>query len=140
MKPTETLSASHQCYLATIYVLEIEREHARAGEIALKCRVHKSSVTAALRALAERSLIHYEPYGTVTLSTDGRQLAECVVRKCHILRDFLVRTLGLDESVAEKAARKMQHSVPPLVAERISEFLESEETTKRGEAGHCDNR
>ncbi len=121
MKDQEGLSPSQECYLATILILELEKQCARSGEIAGKCGVHKSSVTAALRALAERSLIHYEPYGAVTLTPEGKDMATGIIGRCRVLRDFFVEILGIRAEDAQKAACQMQHSVPGTIITRISE-------------------
>ncbi len=82
--------------------------------------MNKSSVTAALRALAETGLIEYEPYGSATLTPKGRRTAEAIVDRWRLLSEFLIRTLDMDEASAARAACEMNHAVPEAVVELIS--------------------
>src|SRR5512142_1982408 len=89
------LSESLEDYLEAIYHLEREARVARAADIASRLNVSRPSVTGALRGLAERGLIHYVPYGTVTLTAEGRRAANAVVRRHSILKEFLEKVLSL---------------------------------------------
>jgi Mn-dependent DtxR family transcriptional regulator len=40
----------------------------------------KKAVTAALKSLEEKRLIHYEPYGYITLTREGRKFAKEIIR------------------------------------------------------------
>ena len=61
----EKLSASQEDYLETIFNLTADSAVARSREIADKLGVTASSVTGALRSLAQKELIHYQPYGYI---------------------------------------------------------------------------
>ena len=128
MKCVRGLSPSRQWYLAEILCLEAEQGCARQSEIAERIGVNKSSVTAALRSLAERSLILYEPYGTVTVTPKGRRMAEMILAKRRIIRDFLVFILGMADDMAHAAACRMQSSVPDMVMDHFSASLRSGES------------
>ncbi|NLK42576.1 MAG: metal-dependent transcriptional regulator, partial [Planctomycetes bacterium] len=69
------LSASLEDYLEAIYVLLQSGNVARSKDIAEHLQVSAASVTGALRTLAERQLIHYKPYGYITLTDKGQQAA-----------------------------------------------------------------
>lgn len=123
MREVDGLSISRQCYLAEILVLEAARGAAKQSEIAARIRVNRSSVTAALRILADRGMVLYEPYGAVTLTPQGRHMAEAILARRSIIRDYLMKALDMEERAATDAACCMQYSVPDIVLDRFSERL-----------------
>ena len=124
MERTDNLSASLEDYLEAIYRLVEERRVARVTSIAMRLKVHKSSVTGALRALAGRGLVNYQPYGLVTLTDEGVVVARDIVRRHEALSGFFIRVLGLDEMEAETAACRMEHAVSRRVTDRLIRFGE----------------
>jgi DtxR family Mn-dependent transcriptional regulator len=121
MTTTEQLTPSLQCYLAAIRQLEFEQQSARPSMIAEKCGVNRSSVTAALRSLADRYMIRYEAYGSIALTPEGEKAADEVLARRRIIRVFLIEALGIDEDLADDASCRMQPSVPSAVIARMAE-------------------
>jgi Mn-dependent DtxR family transcriptional regulator len=124
VKRDTQLTPSRQCYLGQILLLQMKCGRVRQSELAARIRVNKSSVTGALRALARSGMILYEPYGSATLTPEGRRAAEGVVRRWALLRDFLMRTLEMREGAAVRAAYEMHNSMPEAVMELIARRLE----------------
>ncbi|MFP4215779.1 MAG: DtxR family transcriptional regulator [Phycisphaerae bacterium] len=140
------LSASLEDYLEAIFRIVQEKSAARAKDIGKRLNVSRSSVTGALHALAERELINYAPYDVITLTDKGRVVAEDVVRRHEVLRDFFVKVLAIDRKDADAAACKMEHAIPETVLERFVEFVEFVERCPRGGSKwikgfgyYCDN-
>jgi len=126
------LSASLEDYLEAIFHIVAKKQAARAKDIAERIGVRSSSVTGALRALAERELINYAPYDVITLSDEGTRLARDIVRRHEVLREFFVRVLGVDAAQAEDGACKMEHAIPRPIVDRFTQFLNFVETCPRG--------
>jgi len=84
--------------------------------------VSYASVTGALRALADKALIHYSPYDVVTLTVEGNTAAQDVVHRHEVLRNFFVQVLAVNERHADEAACKMEHSIPDIILERFIQF------------------
>jgi DtxR family Mn-dependent transcriptional regulator len=118
------LSASLEDYLEAIYHIEDRKQAARAKDIAVSLDVRGASVTGALQALAKRKLINYAPYDVITLTSRGRHLARGVVSRHQVLHKFFVDVLDVDSEVAEKAACRMEHSLPRGIFERLIGFVE----------------
>jgi DtxR family Mn-dependent transcriptional regulator len=142
----ETLSASLEDYLEAIYHLIAEKQAARVKDISKRLKVNYSSVTGALKALAERRLVNYAPYELVTLTPRGESLARDVIRRHEVLRDFFIKVLAIDKEHADEAACEMEHAVSPKILERFLEFVEFVETCPRGGVKwikgfgyHCDH-
>ena len=89
--------------------------------IAEKCGVNRSSVTGALRNLADRDMIRYEAYGSIALTPKGQKAAEQLLARRCIIRSFLMEVLGIAEDCADDAACRMQSSVPAAVIARMAE-------------------
>jgi DtxR family transcriptional regulator, Mn-dependent transcriptional regulator len=115
----ERLSAKAEDYLETILRLSETLRGARTGDIAEALEVQPSTVSAALKSLAEQGLVDYAPYGTVGLSPKGRQVAEDIAGRHVSLRRFFMETLGLTQEEAEQTACGMEHDVTPLVLDRM---------------------
>ncbi len=124
MLTIEELSASLEDYLEAIYHVVSEKQAARAKDIARKTGVNSSSVTGALRALAEKGYINYAPYDLITLTPKGQKHARDVVRRHEALKDFFIRVLFIDPLEAEETACKMEHSVSRPVLDRIISLME----------------
>lgn len=132
MASSDPLSSSMEDYLEAIFHIVSEKQAARAKDIALRLKVNNSSVTGALRALSEKGLINYAPYDVITLTPEGRLLAEEIVRKHEALRDFFVTILHISEEEAEEAACGMEHTVSPNILDRLIRFTEFMEICPRG--------
>lgn len=134
MIASETLTASLEDYLKAICHLVYEKQVARAKDIAKRLKVNRSSVTGALRSLADKNLINYEPYGLVTLTSKGEKTAQEVIRRHEVLRDFFVKVLSVNKSDAEIGACKMEHVIPLSILEKLVSFVEFIEVCPRGGA------
>lgn len=109
-------------YLEAIFNLCRFDSAARSRDIAESLNVHKSTVTAALKSLGQMNLINYAPYEAVTLTPEGRRLAEDVAHRHAALKDFFVNVLHVDGEVAESAACGMEHSIPREIVEKLAQF------------------
>ena len=134
MNATASLSSSLEDYLEVIFHLVAEKQVARVKDIAKQIQVKNSSVTGALRSLAEKGLIHYTPYDVVTLTEKGRDTASDVVRRHEVLRNFFINVLAVDAEEADNAACKMEHCISPSILERFVEFSDYIELCPRSGA------
>ena len=121
---TEKLSASLEDYLEAIYNLSVDGSVARSKNIAQTLEVSQASVTGALRILAEKQLVNYKPYGYITLTKQGCIEAQRVVRKHNIIEKFFVDVLGVEHTVAQKAACEAEHAFGPQIVEKLLCFIE----------------
>ncbi len=94
MNKKAELSESLEDYLETILELEEEKKVARSKDIADKLGIQRGSVTGALKNLAKKKLIDYEPYGFVTLTDKGKKIAKEIALRHSVIKDFLFRILA----------------------------------------------
>ena len=123
MVMSTTLSPSLEDYLEVIFHLVRESKVARAKDIAERMAVAKSSVTGALRHLADKGMIHYDPYSFVTLTARGEARAKRIVDRHRALSRFLRETLGLSSKAADDNACRMEHAVDDQALEKLSHFV-----------------
>jgi len=119
----EVLSSSLEDYLEAIFHIVAQKQAARGKDIAQRLGVNNSSVTGALRVLAEKGLINYAPYDIITLTAEGKRVAKNIIQRHKALHDFFVKVLFVDGEIAERAACNMEHAVPPEILWRLTEFL-----------------
>jgi DtxR family Mn-dependent transcriptional regulator len=120
----EKLSASLEDYLEAIYHLSAGQDVARSKDIADSMGVSRASVTGALRALSEKGLIHYKPYGYTTLTEKGSEAAGRVARRHEVLGLFFETVLGVDAATAQSAACRAEHTLGPEITARLMAFVE----------------
>lgn len=132
MTNPQALTASMEDYLETIFRIIAEKEAVRPKDIARRLKIANSSVTGALRALAEKKLINYAPYDVITLTAIGKEAANDVIRRHEVLRDFFVNVLSVEPSEADRAACQMEHSIPKGILERFVRFARFVEVCPRG--------
>lgn len=113
------LTESVEMYLKAIYQVVREKQAARAKDVAIRLNVNSSSVTAALKHLAGRGFINYEPYDIITLTPEGMRVAREIVERGESIRKFLIEVLGIDPEEAEENACRMEHGVTTQVWKRI---------------------
>jgi DtxR family Mn-dependent transcriptional regulator len=116
------LTASQEDYLEAILALVRETGTARVRDIAARIDVAKPSVTLALRTLAKRDLVRYQPYGYATLTERGQAVAEQVQHRHKVLGDFFRNVLDVDEQVADANACRVEHAVSESVIRRLTCF------------------
>lgn len=131
MDKSNQLSASLEDYLETIFNIVTEKGGVRAKDIAEKLSVKASSVTGALRSLGEKKFINYAPYDVITLTPAGQKIAEKVLRRHQILKEFFTNVLGVDTDIADEGACSLEHSIPRPVVERLVDFMEFVEVCPR---------
>lgn len=121
---TIQLSASLEDYLEAIFNLSTSGRIARSRDIAKMLNVSKSSVTGALKTLSDRGLINYKPYDPITLTNEGQGVASAVAKKHDVIKSFFVDVLGVQESVAQKAACEAEHSLGAEITNKLLDFIE----------------
>ena len=132
----EKVSAAQEDYLEAILALEALHGRVRVRDMSERLSVHKSTVTAALKMLAEKGLIEYEPYGRIVLTDVGRKTGERVVERHAKLKTFLRDILDVDADAAEENACRMEHVIDPVVLDRLEQFTGYMQE-KRGKGREC---
>jgi DtxR family Mn-dependent transcriptional regulator len=117
------LSSTMEDYLEAIYRIEKKNRAARVRDISRYVGVTKSTVSAALKSLAGKQLLEYEPYELIVLTPKGREKALTIVLNHHIISHFLQSVLALGRQRAERIACELEHAVDREVMKRFACFL-----------------
>lgn len=127
-------SESVEDYLETILDLEKTNKVARAKDIAKRMGFRQGSVTGALKNMAEKGLINYEPYSFITLTRKGTKIAREITRRHTVLKDFLFRVLQLDVKKADAVACRMEHDIDKASVDKLVQFIDFIDTCPRAGA------
>ncbi len=123
MAQDKQLSESLEDYLEIILELEKGNKVARVKDIAEKMGIQSGSVTSALKNLAEKKLINYEPYSYITLTESGMAIAKEMNMRHVVIQDFLSRVLQIDEKQADETACRMEHTLDKKSFGMIVQFI-----------------
>lgn len=133
------LSENLENYLEAILDLEKTYKVARAKDIADQLNRQRGTVSGALKVLKEKGLINYSPYSFVTLTVEGREIAELIHRRHQVLNNFLHNVLQIEAGKADKTACRMEHAIDEETLERLVAFIEYINACPRAEDGLLDS-
>lgn len=102
-----SIGASAEDYLETILTLS-KTKPVRSIDIATELHFSKPSVSVAMKKLREDSLITVDADGIITLTKQGKKLAEDVYERHAVISELLI-SLGVDEKTALEDACKVEH-------------------------------
>ncbi|MBN1166966.1 MAG: metal-dependent transcriptional regulator [Methanospirillaceae archaeon] len=112
--------------LEAILEISSEKGYAKSRDIAAALQITPATVTDGFKRLAAAGLVHYEPYGGVTLTKNGNVIAKRT-RECHQVIRRLLLYAGVGEDIADRDACIMEHGLSPESYEqlrRVVLFLE----------------
>lgn len=113
-----SLQESGEMYLETILVLNQRSGFVRAIDIGEEMGYSKPSVSRAVGILRQGGYIHVAEDGGITLTEEGRAVAEKIYERHRLLSGFLI-SLGVDEKTAVEDACKMEHVISDASMEAI---------------------
>lgn len=82
------LTPSMEDYLEMIYRLLLKTPVVRIGELSGELNVKPSSSTKIVQLLKEKGLVHYQQYGYLNLTDEGKKLGDYLYKRHNILHDF----------------------------------------------------
>ncbi|MDO4241986.1 MAG: metal-dependent transcriptional regulator [Microbacteriaceae bacterium] len=118
-------STSAQNYLKTIWAMQ-EWDQDRAlqpSALANYVGVRPSTVTDAIKKLADLGLVDHSPYSDITLTATGRKHALEMVRRHRLIETYLVQELGYSWDEVHDEAEVLEHAVSDKIIERIDAKL-----------------
>lgn len=132
------ISASLEDYLEVIYKIFNEKQGVKAIEISRRLGVGRSSVTDALKALADKKLVNYGRYDVISLTEEGQKTAKEIISKHNILSEFLVHILGVSPQEADENACRIEHVISKNVADSFAKFVNADyEQRSKGKISFC---
>src|SRR5919106_1455237 len=117
------ISPATEDYLRTIYALEEEIQPVIAARVADEMGVSASTMVSTLRRLQREGYVKVERRKQIHLTTEGKQVAERILRRHFLLERFLTDLLGLDWVKAHQEAHRLEHALSQDVEDRLAKLL-----------------
>jgi len=119
----ESVSGRVEDYLRTVYEIIEQKGYTRIKDISRELGVRPSSVVEMMRKLHNRGFVVYEKYGGITLTSQGREVAEAVEMRHNTFKKFLEIIL-VPEDVAIKDAHILEHRLDSKTILQFTRFVE----------------
>ena len=109
---SKTLSGheSTENYLETILALSLNGNRVRSIDVVNELEYSKPSVSVAMKNLRSKGHIVMDEDGYITLTENGRKIAESIYERHVAISDWLI-FLGVDKKTAVNDACKMEHAM-----------------------------
>lgn len=117
------LTASLEDYLEVICNYSNLDTNVRAIDISKELNVSRASVTEALKKLASKGYINYGRYDSISLTNEGKNIAQDIISKHTTLQLFFEKILGLSEKEASENACKIEHVITEQAYLKIAEYI-----------------
>ena len=114
------IQESGEMYLENILVLTKKRGAVRSIDIVNYTGYSKPSISRAMGILKKDKLIDVEAGGNITLTEEGRRIAERIYERHTLLCEFLTR-IGVNPETAAEDACKMEHIISDETFQKIKE-------------------
>ncbi len=118
------MQESGENYLESILVLSQEKGMVRSIDIVNAMSFSKPSISNAMRRLRENGYIKMDKSGFITLTDQGRSVAESVYERHQLLTRFLTG-LGVSEQTAADDACRLEHVLSQESFNCIKKLMES---------------
>ncbi len=102
------LQESGEMYLESILVLSKEKAYVRSIDVCEHMGFSKPSVSRAIGLLKNGGYVTVDTDGYLSLTENGREVAEKILERHTMLTDFLV-SIGVDREIAAADACKIEH-------------------------------
>ncbi|MCM3404409.1 metal-dependent transcriptional regulator [Cytobacillus oceanisediminis] len=115
---------SSKRYILEIYLLQEAHGHATISGIAKVLRVTVSATSKMAGKLKTDGYIHFQPYGTVTLTKAGLEIAKKLFQDHQVLMEFY-QIIGVEEKLIKKKVREVEMHIGTEVVFKIKSFIEN---------------
>lgn len=116
-----SIQESGEMYIETIYMLTRENANVRSIDVCERMGYSKPSVSRAIGILKKDGYITVDSSGYITLTAEGRTIAEKMYERHTMLSRFL-EELGVSADVAASDACKIEHAISDESFEAIKAF------------------
>ena len=118
---------SGEMYLETILILSQKMDRVRSIDVVEHMGFSKPSVSRGMKILREQKLIDVDGAGYLTLTEEGRRIAEKIYDR-HIFLSTFIAKLGVDPQVAAEDACKMEHVISDETFAALKRHIANAET------------
>ena len=119
-----SMHESAEMYLETIYTLSLNSTSVRSIDVAEALTYSRPSVSRAVGLLKKDGYLLMDEEGFLTLTEEGRALAERIYER-HTVLTAALEALGVDKETAAKDACKIEHDISDRTFEAIKAHMKT---------------
>jgi DtxR family Mn-dependent transcriptional regulator len=126
------ITISKENYLKAIAEAESEDEIVIAATLARWLKVSAPAVTMAMRRLKRDKLINVDEQGVIHLTPEGKEIAQRLIRRHHLIERMLTEVFGMDWYKVHDEAEQLEHAVSAEFEKKLLEKLGDSEQCPHG--------
>ena len=126
-----TLTSTREDYLRAIYSLG-QGVEVKPIEISRYLKLSKQTVTERLQELSKNGLVKYKRYGSVSLTTEGLQVAQRLTYKHRVIESFLYTLLKQPKNKVHEEAHRLEHAFSDRSIKALHSLLGKPKTDPHG--------
>ena len=119
-----SMHESAEMYLETIYTLSLNSTSVRSIDVAEALNYSRPSVSRAVGLLKKDGYLLMDEEGFLTLTEDGRALAERIYER-HTVLTAALEALGVDKETAAEDACKIEHDISDRTFDAIKAHMKT---------------
>ena len=119
-----SMHESAEMYLETIYTLSLNSTSVRSIDVAETLNYSRPSVSRAVGLLKKDGYLKMDEEGFLTLTEEGRALAERIYER-HTVLTAALEALGVDKETAAEDACKNEHDISDRSFEAIKAHMKT---------------
>ena len=119
-----SMHESAEMYLETIYTLSLNSTSVRSIDVAETLNYSRPSVSRAVGLLKKDGYLKMDEEGFLTLTEEGRALAERIYER-HTVLTAALESLGVDKETAAEDACKIEHDISDRTFEAIKAHMKT---------------
>jgi len=117
------IQESGQMYLETILILSKKSQSVRAIDICEEMGYSKPSVSRAIHLLEGQNMVNIDPQGFITLTDEGRSIAENIYGRHQVFTKFF-KSIGVSDAVAVNDACRVEHYISEETFTALKNYME----------------
>lgn len=126
------ITISKENYLKAIAEAQSEGEVVIAATLARWLKVSAPAVTMATRRLKRDKLIVVDEEGVIHLTGEGKEIAQRLIRRHHLIERMLTEVFGMDWYMVHDEAEQLEHAVSAEFEKKLVEKLGDSEQCPHG--------
>ena len=119
-----SMHESAEMYLETIYTLSLNSTSVRSIDVAEALNYSRPSVSRAVGLLKKDGYLLMDGEGFLTLTEEGRALAEQIYER-HTVLTAALEALGVDKETAAEDACKIEHDISDRTFDAIKAHMKT---------------
>ena len=119
-----SMHESAEMYLETIYTLSLNSTCVRSIDVAEALNYSRPSVSRAVGLLKKDGYLLMDGEGFLTLTEEGRALAERIYER-HTVLTAVLEALGVDKETAAEDACKIEHDISDRTFDAIKAHMKT---------------